>query len=132
MTHMWHINYVLAIICPLALCLWVIWLFRRPSDWSAKVALKYHAIFLCLLLFGICYHTIADTRLLREVITFDISNPHLIQLIDNHSPDEIGIPGKGMLAIGGLYPPQFNLAEQVVFPHQPQHLLVVYQPPFLL
>jgi len=74
----WSFNYALAIICPLLLAGWVTWLIRRPSDWSAKLALKYQIIFSCLLFFGVCYHAIADPRLLNEIITFDIHNPHLI------------------------------------------------------
>jgi hypothetical protein len=51
---------------------------------------------------------------------------------DNSFLDEIGVLGEMVVAIDGPCPPPFDLAEKVAFLHQPQHPLVIYQPPFTL
>ena len=52
--------------------------------------------------------------------------------MDNQTLDEIGIPGEMMMTIGGpyLFPPRS--AEQITFPHQAQHSLMVHCPSFVL
>jgi len=62
----------------------------------------------------------------------DISQPHLVQLVDNHPLDKIGIPAEAVAPICDPYPLSLNLAEKVALMHQPQHLIVIYLLPFML
>ena len=62
----------------------------------------------------------------------DISQPHLVQAVNNHPFDEVGIPREVVTAVRGHHPLPLDPAEKVALPHQPQHLFVIYLPSFML
>jgi len=74
---MWIITIVLAITCPLVLGLWVWWLRRRPDDWPAQLAIKLPLVFSGLIVFGACYHIIANPRFLHKVLLFQFNDPYI-------------------------------------------------------
>lgn len=59
----------------------------------------------------------------RQPNAGDVRDPDLVQAIDHQVPDPIGSATEAVLGVGSRHNVPFELAEQGLFPHDPQYAL---------
>jgi two-component system sensor histidine kinase/response regulator len=78
MQKMWSIEYAMAVICPVLLAGWMLWLIRNRHEWSSRFAIKFAGTVALVALFGFPYNILCNPLISGELLSRDFKNPHLM------------------------------------------------------